>query len=85
MITKKLTLSADGDVIREAKKLAKSRHTTVSRIFSRLLRAMTHPDKPGTELGPLTEEMTGIVELQRGEVYTNVLEQALAERYEPTR
>jgi hypothetical protein len=81
MSTKKLTLSADRKVIEEAKKLAKSRHTTVSRMFSRLLHAMAHPEgSASSDLGPLTEEMTGIVRLGR-KGHRKVLEDALADKY----
>jgi hypothetical protein len=38
MVTKKLTLSIDEDVIKQAKKLAAQNHTSVSGMFTRIVR-----------------------------------------------
>jgi hypothetical protein len=81
MSTRKLTLSFDREVIRQAKRFAKSRNTTVSSMVSKLLHAMARSAEQGkADLGPLTEEMSGVVR-PRSKGHGDVLEEALAEKY----
>jgi hypothetical protein len=77
----KLTLSADQDLIEQAKKLAAKEGTSVSAIFSRLLRAMTRARSSVDTTGPLTEKATGLIRLPSLAADDEILEAALAERY----
>jgi hypothetical protein len=52
MPVKKLTLSADEDVIRDAKRLARRNKTSVSAMFSRFVRGMAKPKKARMEIPP---------------------------------
>lgn len=79
---KKLTLSADEEVIAQAKELAARQGTSVSAMFSRLVRAMAHTPHEKIKIGPITRRATGLVTLPPGKTDREILEQALAERYE---
>jgi hypothetical protein len=77
---KKLTLSADPEVIEQAKRLADETGTSVSSLFERFIRllARRHHGKP---LGRITRQASGIITLPRGKSERDVLADALAERY----
>jgi hypothetical protein len=77
----KLTLSADRETIKQAKKLARQNKTSVSSMFSRFVRLMAKGRKPGDEIGPLTRKAMGIASLPKGKTYRAVLEEALLEKY----
>jgi hypothetical protein len=80
---KKLTLSADEDVIRKARQLARKNKTSISAMFSRLVLAMSKREEPTGEepLGPLTRKALGLAKLPAGKPYREVLEEALMEEY----
>jgi hypothetical protein len=77
----KLTLSADKELIKEAKKLAKKEGTSLSSMFSRFLRAVLPGCRKKQLPGPLTRKATGIVKLPRDKIDRKLLEEALAEKY----
>jgi hypothetical protein len=77
----KLTLSADRDLVEEAKKLAEEEGTSLSALFSRLLRAMTAGRTSQEPVAPLTRKATGLVRLPRAESDELLLEDALARKY----
>lgn len=77
----KLTLSADRDLIEQAKKLAAAEGTSVSALFSRLLRAMTYACASREVVGPLTRKATGIIRLPGTAGDERLLEDALARKY----
>jgi hypothetical protein len=77
---KKLTLSVDEDVIREAKRIAAEQNTSVSAMFSRFVQAMAHDAASGTKLGPLTRRLTGVARLPEGASAQDVLNDALLDR-----
>ena len=77
----KLTLSADRDLIKEAKRLASEEGTNLSALFSRLLRAMLHARAPRKGLSPLTLKATGLVRLPGSASDEVLLEDALARKY----
>ena len=81
---KKLTLGADEEVIRQAKRLAAENHTSVSAMFSRWVRTMARQKKEGPreKLGPLTRKALGLVKLPEDKSDRELLEEALAEQYE---
>lgn len=80
---KKLTLNAEADVIRQAKKLARKNRTSVSAMFGRVIRLMAEAE-PGKRppLGPVTRKATGLISMPKGKTDRQVLEEALAEKYE---
>jgi hypothetical protein len=81
MSTAKLTLSVDPHIIREAKLTAASRHTSVSTLFARLLRAVGA--MPESDLGgsPITRQATGLIGLPSDKTDENLLTDALGSKY----
>ena len=77
----KLTLSVDEDVSKQAKRLAKQRGTSVSAMFSQLVRSMAQEDRGPQKLGPLAREASGLAALPKGTTYRKALEDALLEKY----
>jgi hypothetical protein len=78
---KKLTLSADPDVVDMAKKLAAARGTSISAMFSQFIRALADKPQGAGKVGPATRRMTGIAKPRRGKTDRRVLEDALVQRY----
>jgi hypothetical protein len=77
---KKLTLSADSEVIEEAKRLSSEMGTSVSALFVRFIRALAKKNtKP--RLGRLTRQATGLVKLPRGKNDRDIVAEALEEKY----
>ena len=56
----KLTLSLDKNIINEAKKYAKLRHKSISKIIENYLKNIT-TDKDDEELTPIVHELAGSV------------------------
>lgn len=77
----KLTLSAEKEVIRQAKKIAAENGTTVSALFSNILRAMSRTSGEQEPPAPLTQKATGLICLPRGPEDGRLLEDALAAKY----
>ncbi|MGA3065988.1 MAG: DUF6364 family protein [Tepidisphaeraceae bacterium] len=79
---KKLTLTAEPEVIDMAKKLAEARGTSVSAMFSQLIRAMgARRSRRDDPLGPVTRRLTGIARAPRGKSDRRLLEDALLQKY----
>jgi len=79
---KKLTLTAEAEVIDLAKRLAATRGTSVSAMFGQLIRAMAQrPVQSSQDIGPLTRSATGLAHAPRGKTDRQLLEDALLERY----
>jgi hypothetical protein len=80
---RKLTLSADDDVVREARRLAKRNKTSISAMFSRFVRGMAKPKKTAVVIPPdsITARVTGIISLPKGKTPRDVLTEALMEKY----
>ena len=78
----KLTLSVDERVLREAKRLAKRRGTSVSAMFSHFVRAAADQGQNRRRLGPLTRKASGMARLPKGKTYRRVLEDALLGKHE---
>jgi len=79
----KLTLSADRNLIKKAKVYAESEGTSLSSMFSRFLQtvlAQGHKKKPRP--GPLTRKATGLAKLPASKSDRELIEEALAEKYE---
>ncbi len=77
----KLTLSVDSDLIKEAKKLAEEEGTSLSALFSRLLRAMTQARSSREPVPPLTRRATGLVSLPVAKSDEQLLEDSLVQKY----
>lgn len=75
----KLTLSVDEQVIRDAKVLAQRQGTSVSALFERLIRSVTLEGRG--QQTPITEELSGVVQLPPGKDYEDILEEALLEKH----
>ena len=81
MRTTKLTLSADKELVREAKKLAEKEGTSLSSMFSRFLRAVLAERRKERPAGPLTRKATGLAKLPAGKSDRQLLEEALADKH----
>ncbi len=81
MSVTKLTLSADKDLIRQAKKLAAEEGTSLSSMFSRFLQAVLRERRKSEPIGPMTRAATGLGKLLAGKDYREVLTDALMEKY----
>jgi len=70
-------------VIAEAHRLARSRETSVSSMFSRFVRLLSQRDREGQRgrIGRLTRSATGVIRLPEGLSERDVLEDALAEEH----
>jgi Family of unknown function (DUF6364) len=77
----KLTLSADKDLVRQAKKLAAQNGTSVSAMFSGMLRAMGRTSGLQEPPAPLTRKATGLIRLPSAAEDARLLEDALAAKF----
>ena len=82
MNTTKLTLSADARIVRQAKRSAKERHTSVSALFARYVEnlAREHEEDLRT-VGPLTRRASGLVSLPMDMSDGQLLEETLAAKH----
>ena len=75
----KLTLKLDGSVIARAKRYAKKRNTSLSKMIEAYLDSITQPGDPGIEITPLVEDLSGVIDLPAnydyGKEYTDYLDQ----------
>jgi hypothetical protein len=63
---KKLTLSADPEVIAEARRLARESGTSVSSMFARFVRGLAKRRGGRRPLGPSARKARGMIRLPRG-------------------
>jgi len=77
----KLTLNADSDIIAQAKRLAAENGTSVSDMFSRFIRSLTHRGSRTSSVGRLTQKATGVIRLPGDEQETDILADALKSKY----
>jgi hypothetical protein len=82
MPTTKLTLSADTELIRQAKQLARKRGTSLSAMFDRFVRSVVLHEALREAPGPLTAQALGLVDLPEDRTDSELLEEALAERHQ---
>ncbi|MEY3227293.1 MAG: hypothetical protein RLZZ536_1912 [Planctomycetota bacterium] len=78
----KLTLSAEPEVIAEAHRLAELHGTSVSAMFSRMIRLLSRLQRERPRIGPGARKASGLIRLPEGKSDRDVLEEALAEKYE---
>jgi hypothetical protein len=80
-MTKKLTLSIDEEVIEQAKELAARENTSVSGMFTRMIRGMARRTKNEIPISPAVRKLIGIAKLPKGKTYEDILTEALMEKY----
>ena len=59
----KLTLRLDNKVISKAKKYAKERNTSLSKMIESYLDSVTSEDIAGIEITPLVKSLSGVIQL----------------------
>ncbi len=77
---KKLTLSAEPEVIEDARELAEQTGTSVSSMFERFVRLMAGRRR-AAPLGPLTRKASGMIALPKGRSERRLVEDALLEKH----
>ncbi len=77
----KLTLNADREVIEQAKRLAAERKTSVSALFSRIIRALGDGHGQGRTVGRLARRASGVIKLPKGKGHKDVLGDSLRDKY----
>lgn len=83
MKTRKLTLTADSEIIAKAKELAAESNSSVSSMFSRFIASIsrTRRRKEKLDVAPITQRATGLLTLERHPDEQELLEDALLEKY----
>ena len=84
MTTVKLTLSADGNIVRKFKRYAKGRNTSVSALVGKYMASQVESEKEDLDLDklpPLTRSALGIAKLPEGKTDRELLEEALMEKF----
>ncbi|WP_456868002.1 DUF6364 family protein [Galbibacter sp. BG1] len=74
---KKLTLSLDKAIIEDAKNYAKSNNISLSKLIESYLTTLTKRKKKSTEITPLVESLSGVINLDEDfdvkDAYTDYL------------
>ena len=74
---KKLTLSLDKSIIESAKNYAKSNNISLSKLIESYLTTLTKQKRNSTEITPLVESLSGVINLDDDfdakDVYTDYL------------
>jgi hypothetical protein len=81
MVMAKLTLNADREVIEQAKRVAAQRQTSVSALFSRIIRALADGRDKDRTVGRLARRASGVIELPKGRSHKDMLGDALRDKY----
>ena len=82
MAMTKLTLSADDELVAQAKQLAAESGTSLSSMFTRFVQAALRERSRFEEPGPVTRRATGLVTLPSDRTDREIIEEALTERYQ---
>jgi hypothetical protein len=77
---KKLTLSMEESVIVDARRIAKRQGTSISAMFSRLVRAMARRGRTDDGLTPSVRRVSGIISAPKGKSDRALIEEALEDR-----
>ena len=77
----KLTLNIDKSVIERAKEYAKSHKISLSKLIETYLASLTNKKSQETEITPLVESLSGVIELEKDFDYKNVYSDYLMEKY----
>jgi len=78
---KKLTLSAEPEIIDLAKRIADENGTTVSQLFARFVHALARNQKKRPSIGPKTRRATGLIKLPADKSDDELLTEALLDKY----
>lgn len=78
---RKLTLSMEEKDIRAAHNLARRHGTSVSNMFSRLVRAMARRHREESDLPPITRKLSGIISLPKRKSDRDLIEEALSDKH----
>lgn len=78
---KKLTLSLDEAVIDEAKKFARRRHKSLSKMVESYLQQVAHSHPPEEGITPLVAELSGVVQPRGDEQCRKEYGDYLREKY----
>ncbi len=81
MNTTKLTLSANKQLVHDAKRIAHAHGTSVSAMFARFIRALEVVEKTHAALGPITQQAAGIIRISPKLSKRDFIEEALHEKY----
>jgi len=60
----KLTLSLDKKTIEQAKKYARRKNTSLSRLIENFLAKVTATDKENIEISPLVKSLSGVIKVK---------------------
>jgi hypothetical protein len=80
---KKITLSADEETVRQAKRIAKREKTSVSALFAHFIRYRNQHVKTTNDVpaDSLAARATGFLTLPKGKTPRDILTEALLEKY----
>ena len=73
----KLTLSADSDLVRQAKQLTREQGTSLSALFDRFIRSLLVQQESGEVMGPLSAQALGLLRLPEHKSDQELLTEAL--------
>ena len=77
----KLTLNLDKSVIENAKKYAKARKISLSKLIESYLASLIKKKSQDTEITPLVESLSGVINLDKDFDYKNGYSDYLMEKY----
>jgi len=77
----KLTIKLDGNVIFRAKKYARNRKTSLSKMIEHYLDAVTKPDIGDLEITPLVKSLSGVIKLPAEYDYKKDYAEFLTQKY----
>jgi len=77
----KLTLKMSSEIIEQAKALAVSQHTSLSRLVENYFRILTSSEKAPEEITPLVKELSGIITLTADQDLKDEYAGYLTEKY----
>ena len=82
MAMTKLTLSADRELVKQAKRWAAARNTSLSAAVSRFLAELVRTDEPQRgRLAPLTRRAATLIKTTNTRPYKELLTEALMDKY----
>lgn len=80
-----MTLSIEPAIIEKAKRMAEANNTTVSAMFTQFIEFATAERERRSKIGPLTQKLSGIIDLPPGKNHKKLVEEALARKYRVAR
>ncbi len=77
----KLTLSLDKKTIEQAKKYARKKNTSLSKLIQNYLSKVTAADKEDIKISPLVKSLSGVIKVSKGSDYKKGYADYLADKY----